>query len=255
MIMRTAGTNCDWETKFAFEQAGAIAERVHVNRAIENPEMLRQYQIISFPGGFSHGDDVAAGAVWANKIVENLGDELYRARDDGKLMLGICNGFQVLVKAGLLPDINRGKREANLVLNDSEKFECMWTYLKVNGEKCVFTRGMEGSIIYLPVAHAEGKFEASKGIPEQLRRNGQITFQYCDKDGNLALGKYDLNPNGSLLDIAGICDSDGRVLGLMPHPERHVRPEQHPQWTRYGLKEKGDGMAIFDNAVRYASQL
>jgi phosphoribosylformylglycinamidine synthase len=251
LILRTAGTNCDWETVAAFEKAGADAERVHVNRIVENPGLLDYYQILTIPGGFTYGDDIASGAVLANELMERFGEQLCRFRDRGKLILGICNGFQVLARTGLLPGFEGGKAEANLDRNDSGKFEDRWAYLKPDGEKCVFTGGI-GDAIYLPVAHGEGKFVAPYGVMERLKKDRQVVFRYAGENGNPAGRKYPLNPNGSLDDIAGICDPTGRVFGLMPHPERHYMGLQHPRWTREGLRKHGDGLAIFRNAVDYA---
>lgn len=254
IVMRAAGTNCDAETAFALETAGAIAERVHVNRLTENPELLQEYSIAVIPGGFSYGDDVSAGAVFANELIKRLGEQLYRFSDDGKPILGICNGFQVLVKTGLLPGIVRGKRQVNLEANDSGKFEDRWTYLSTDGSKCIFTKGITG-VVYAPVAHGEGKVVALGGIIDKLVENGQVVFRYAYENGEPAGGNYPENPNGSEDDIAGICDPSGTRLGLMPHPERHIKGHQHPRWYREGAKAEGDGVAIFRNAVRYARQL
>jgi phosphoribosylformylglycinamidine synthase len=255
LVLRTAGTNCDWETAAAWEKAGAVAERIHVNRIAENPALLHEFQILTIPGGFSYGDDVAAGAVFANELEQRFGEELYRFRDAGKLVLGICNGFQVLVRTGLLPGIGNGERVATLDGNDSGKFEDRWTYLMVDGARCAFTQGMKETV-YFPVAHGEGRFVTSTPeILEALQDGDQIVFRYADKNGKPANGRYPLNPNGSQGDVAGICDPTGRILGMMPHPERHYLALQHPSWTREGLKEEGDGLAVFRSGVRYASQL
>ncbi len=249
LILRAAGTNCDYETQYAFEKVGAQAERVHVNRLIENPQRLDDYQILCIPGGFTYGDDVAAGKILANQLRYRLGEELARFHDEDKLILGICNGFQVLVKLGLLPGLDGlGEQQCTLTANDSNRFEDRWVYLAVEDSPSVFLEG--GSVIALPVAHAEGKFVPSdEAVLKELRGQRHVVLRYVDAQGRV--GGYPVNPNGSVDDIAGICDSSGRVLGLMPHPERHVEPHQHPRWTREGLKPEGDGLALFRNAVRF----
>lgn len=254
-ILRTAGTNCDYETKFAFEHVGAHADLVHINQLFKKGKQLADYQILAIPGGFTYGDDVSAGKILANELKHRLGDTLNDFISQGKLIIGICNGFQVLVKAGLLPGAEEG--EATLVLNDSGKFEDRWVYLKQPmgaGEgrenNCVWMEGID-EIIYLPVAHAEGKFiPANEAVLATLQKNKRIVFQYVDKEGSL-LG-YPDNPNGSMDNIAGICDRTGRILGVMPHPERYIDPLNHPRWTREGLKKEGEGVKIFRNGVEYA---
>ena len=258
IILRTAGTNCDYETKYALEKAGADVDLVHVNQLVKDKGLLSSYHIFVLPGGFTYGDDIAAGKVLANQLRHHLLDELTRFVDDGKLVIGICNGFQVLIKMGLLPGINgtqpsfnEYRQEFTLTYNDSNKFEDRWVYLKSFSDKSVFIDN--DCMLYIPIAHAEGKFVADNGGElENLGKSGQIIFKYVDKDGNIA--NYPWNPNGSLDNIAGICDSTGRVLGMMPHPERYIEPTQHPRWTREGLKAEGDGIAIFRNAVNYVKE-
>jgi len=250
LVLRTAGTNCDVETAFALEKAGAKADIIHVQRVTERPPMLQDYQILALPGGFSYGDDVAAGKVFANELKHKLGDPLAAFVDAGNLVIGICNGFQVMVKIGLLPGPFRPAtpQTVTLTYNDSNKFEDRWVHLKVVSDRCVFTRGIE--TLYIPVAHGEGKFVAQQEtLLDQLEANGQVVFRYVNP--NLQSDGYPWNPNGSQRDIAGICDPTGRILGLMPHPERHVLPTQHPRWTRDGLRSEGDGAAVFRNAVSY----
>ena len=258
IILRTAGTNCDYETRYALEKAGADVDLVHVNQLVKDKGLLSSYHIFVLPGGFTYGDDIAAGKVLANQLRHHLLDELTRFVDDGKLVIGICNGFQVLIKMGLLPGINgtqpsfnEYRQEFTLTYNDSNKFEDRWVYLKSFSDKSVFIDN--DCMLYIPIAHAEGKFVAGNGGElENLGKSGQIIFKYVDKDGNIA--NYPWNPNGSLDNIAGICDSTGRVLGMMPHPERYIEPTQHPRWTREGLKAEGDGIAIFRNAVNYVKE-
>lgn len=262
IILRTAGTNCDKETKFAFELVGASAELVHINQVACGNKKLSDYQILSLPGGFSYGDDVAAGKILANELIYKLKSQLLEFISDGKLIIGICNGFQVLVKAGILPGNSSFRQSVSLTNNDSGKFEDRWTYLKnlkTKRQKCIWTRGLPG-IIYLPVAHGEGKFiTKDKNILENLYQNSQIVLQYCSSDG--ILEGYPDNPNGSLDNIAGICDRTGRIFGLMPHPERHILATQHPRWmreagftSRQRLNKEGDGLLIFRNGVEYAAK-
>ena len=250
LILRAPGTNCDAETMFAFQQAGAIVSLVHVNQLIRGEERLADYQILVIPGGFTYGDDVAAGKVLANELRLKLGEEIPRFIEDGKLILGVCNGFQVLAKAGFLPEPSNGSSSLlTLATNDSGKFECRWVHLGVNKQSpCVFTKGIDS--LYLPVAHGEGKVVAD---PTVLPRLNTALF-YTDEQGDRSAG-YPYNPNGSVDNIAGLCDSSGRVFGLMPHPERHIRGTQHPQWTRLGAKQYGDGFQIFLNAVEWAKNL
>ena len=258
IILRTAGTNCDYETKYALEKAGACVDLIHINQLLKEKGLLGLYQILVLPGGFTYGDDIAAGKVLANQLKHHLLDELMQFVDDGKLIIGICNGFQVLVKMGLLPRINdiqyslNGyKQEFTLTYNDSNKFEDRWVYLRASSNKSVFID--RDTILYIPVANAEGKFMAKN--EEKLRmlsESEQIVFKYVDKDGSES--GYPWNPSGSMGNVAGVCDHTGRILGMMPHPERHVEPTQHPRWTREGLKAEGDGIIIFRKAVDYIKE-
>jgi len=251
LVLRTAGTNCDKETVHAFESAGAQCELLHVNRLQTDKKHLHEFDILTIPGGFSYGDDIAAGKIEANELRLGMLDEIRKFVNDGKLIIGICNGFQVLVKMGLLPGLGGGsEQEVSLAWNDSDRFEDRWVYLKARSEKCVFLK--EGQVIYLPIAHAEGKFVAKDDATvKKLDESGQIVLTYCDEKGEP--GQYPVNPNGSVMDIAGICDSTGRVFGLMPHPERHIYGYHHPRWTREGIREEGDGMQVFRNAVNYVN--
>jgi len=248
IVLRTAGTNCDNETASAFRMAGGDAELVHINELVRQEKHLKDFQILAIPGGFTYGDDIASGKILANEIKYKLNEDLKNFINSGKLVIGICNGFQALVKAGILPGIKTGAIEATLSFNDSGSFIDKWVELesqnsKVKSQKCVWTRGLIEKI-YLPIAHGEGKFiPRDKAVLSQLRKNSQIVFKYSD------------NPNGSIDDIAGICDTTGRVMGMMPHPERHVLGTQHPRWTREGLKEQGDGFAIFKNGIEYARKI
>lgn len=249
VILRAPGTNCDAETAFAFQQAGAIVSLIHISQLIRGEQRLSDYQIFVIPGGFTYGDDISAGKVLANELRLTLGEDVQNFIDNGGLILGICNGFQVLVKAGILPRTNGGAPPVTLAANDSGKFECRWVYLKVNKDSpCPFTKGINR--MYLPVAHAEGKVVTGTSTLSDLN----IVLYYTDEQGNTNAG-YPHNPNGSVGNIAGICDASGRVFALMPHPERHVRGTQHPRWTREGAKKYGDGFQIFANAVKYAQEL
>ena len=249
LILRAPGTNCDVETAYAFQQAGAIVSSAHVNQLIRGQQRLSDYQIFVIPGGFTYGDDISAGKVLANELKLKLGEDTQNFIDNGGLILGICNGFQVLAKSGILPEPNGGRPSVTLAANDSGKFECRWVSLKVNqNSPCLFTKGIES--LYLPVAHAEGKVVTStEALPDS-----NVVLQYIDKQGNSNAG-YPYNPNGSAGDIAGICDTSGRIFALMPHPERHIRGTQHPRWTKEGTKKHGDGFQVFLNAVRWAESL
>jgi phosphoribosylformylglycinamidine synthase len=253
LVLRTAGTNCDGETQFAWEKAGAQADRVHINRFIENPKAILDYQILTIPGGFSYGDDIASGKIFANQLVHHLADVIQQFLAADRLVLGICNGFQVLVKCGLLPGREDGRPSldltATLTNNDSGRFEDRWVHLATDTDRCAFLK--KGEPMDLPVAHGEGKFIPSADLPlEQLESAGQVALRYVGSDGRASAG-YPWNPNGSTGDVAGICDPTGRILGLMPHPERHVLPVHHPQWTRRPPARQGDGLAIFRRGVAY----
>lgn len=247
LVVRAAGTNCDVETAYAFESAGGQAERVYIDEVKSTD--ISDYQIIALPGGFTYGDDIAAGKILANEIKYMLRDRFLEFIEKDKLIIGICNGFQVLVKCGILPAFNTHFEEqsVSLVMNDSERFEDRWVFLKVSAARSVFTKNLK-SIITLPVAHAEGKFVVrDDDVQEKIKQH--IVFQYVDGKGKEA--GYPCNPNGSLLNIAGITDVSGRILGLMPHPERHISYFQHPQHTRDKVDEPGDGWYIFKNAINY----
>jgi phosphoribosylformylglycinamidine synthase I len=255
MVLRAAGTNCDEETAFAWSTVGAAAERIHINQVIARPAMLRDYQILTIPGGFSYGDDVAAGRILANQVVHHLADELRTFVDTGKLVLGICNGFQILAKAGLLPGPMNGtspssgaRQPVTVTYNDSARYEDRWVHLRVDADRCVFLE--RGAILALPVAHGEGKVVTSdEATLTALRDGGYVAIRYVDENGRP--GPFPINPNGSQDDIAGLTDRTGRVFGMMPHPERHLHRTQHPQWTRRPADAEPDGQMIFRRAVAY----
>jgi phosphoribosylformylglycinamidine synthase I len=255
IILRAPGTNCDHETAFAFEKAGGSARRTHINELLANPGLTRDSQILCIPGGFSYGDDIAAGRILGNQIRHHLGDVLQEFKAAGKLVLGICNGFQVLMRSGLLlPDDDQGE-PATLTWNDSTRYQDLWVHLGANAGSCVFLRGVER--MYLPVAHAEGKFvPRDQSQLEKLREHQQVVLQYINPEMGKATDSqlpFPANPNGSIANIAGVTDETGRVLGLMPHPERHLERTHHPRWTRGEGRDPGDGFVVFRNAVQYFS--
>ncbi|MCA9232338.1 MAG: phosphoribosylformylglycinamidine synthase I [Planctomycetales bacterium] len=242
LILRAPGTNCDAETSFAFQTAGGKPDVLHLNRLLESPRLAADYQILCLPGGFSYGDDVAAGRIFANQIRHHLNDVMQEFRVAGKLILGICNGFQILIKSGLLDADDSEGPSASLAWNDSHCFIDRWVHLQAVEGNCVFLAGIQRLI--LPIAHAEGKFVArDETVLDQLEDAGQLVLRYTADD----------NPNGSLRNVAGMCDRSGRVFGLMPHPERFVDPTQHPQWTRLPEIAEGAGLRVFRNAVGYFS--
>jgi phosphoribosylformylglycinamidine synthase I len=249
-MLRAPGTNCDFETQVAFEMAGAEVDSALVTELFRGEKRLADYHIMVIPGGFTYGDDISAGKIMANELRLRLGDDIRRFVDDGRLVMGVCNGFQVLVKARILPGLTGyGSQPVTLAANDSGKFECRWVYLRMNQDSpCVFTRGMHS--LYIPVNHGEGKLVAS---PEVLDKLNAVLY-YADETGNTQAG-YPYNPNGSLRNIAGICDATGRIFALMPHPERFLRWTQHPRWTRETKRNSGDGLQVFVNAVDWAKRI
>jgi phosphoribosylformylglycinamidine synthase len=261
LVLYGYGLNCDYETQFALNKAGAEAVRVHTTELLENPASLWDYHLLAVPGGFSWGDDHGAGVILALRLKLALGSALQEFIAAGRLVIAICNGFQVLVNLGLLPGLpgRAGERLVALIPNDCGNFRDDWVHLKVQASHCVFTQGLE--TLELPIRHGEGKFYASGSVLAELADRGQIVLKYATPSGKAALGRFPYNPNGSLMDIAGICDATGRVLGLMPHPEAHVTSTQHPTWTleketyrRRGEpypEPEGAGLVIFQNAVRY----
>jgi phosphoribosylformylglycinamidine synthase len=227
---------------------GGLATRLHINAFRDNPKLLRKFQILVLPGGFSYGDDIAAGKVQAIAMQHFLSDALRQFRDDEKLILGICNGFQALLKSGILIPPDEDGPLATLTNNDSGHYEDRWITMQVKPGKCPFLKGMDR--IHLPIGHGEGKFVCRKEwIVRGLDQAGQVVLRYVDSKGHR--GSYPVNPNGSQDDIAGICDATGRAMGLMPHPDRFLFPTQHPQWTRRGLAPEGEGLQMFRNAVEF----
>ncbi len=258
LVLRAPGINCDRETAFACREVGFATDLVHINQLIAAPESLLDYHFLVIPGGFSYGDDLGAGTLLAKNLTVHLGAQLQRFIDEGRPVLGICNGFQVLVRAGLLPGLVEdgkpfGPLAATLTENVSAQFECRWTTLAVQHSSCIFTRGIERPI-ELPVAHGEGQFVLA-GNNSQLQANGLVPLIYISRTGNdEERVAYPDNPNGSSGNVAGICNARGNVFGLMPHPERYVHALQHPQ-RRSAADGQGDGLLIFKNAYTYAQQL
>ena len=259
LILRAPGTNCDVETSFAFQKAGASVNAIHVRALCQSPALFQEHSILALPGGFSYGDDLGSGTVLGNELVQTLSEPLHRFVERGGLVIGICNGFQILVKTGLLPGSSYAPKNdaelpgATLTFNDSLRFEDRWVSLRIEQSHSPFLEGEAGRIVEMPVAHGEGKFVArDEATLKKIESGKQIAFRYATRDGSQP--EYPDNPNGAQHHIAGITDESGRVLGLMPHPERHVLPWQHPRWTREGLKKEGDGLFLFKNAVKHAQQ-
>ena len=261
LVLTGFGLNCDLETAHALEVAGARADRVHLNSLVDGEKRLSDYKIFIIGGGFSWGDDHGAGVIMAMRLKHRLKDDILEFVERGGLVAGICNGFQVLVNLGLLPGFepHELKREVALITNDCGNFRDQWVHLTANGTSpCIFTGGIDG--IELPVRHGEGKFYAEAAVIQRLNDQNQVVLRYAMPNGEPARGAFPENPNGSLEDIAGICDPAGRVFGLMPHPEAFNHCTNHPDWTylkekyrREGkpVPEEGAGIRIFRNAVRY----
>ncbi len=261
IVLTGYGINCEEETAFAFKKAGADSVIVHINDLIENKTILKNSEIFVFPGGFSYGDDTGSGKALANKIKNNLIDELESFISRDTLMLGICNGFQVMVNLGIVPALGGFSKEAQVSLehNVSSRYQCRWIDLEINQDSpSVFTKGI--SRLHIPVAHGEGNFFAPDKTVDSIMEKNLCVMKYIKSDGSPAQGEFPYNPNGSMNDIASICDESGRVMGMMPHPERGMFFTQRDDWT--GIKEKNqrsglpipeesDGMMIFKNAVKY----
>lgn len=247
-ILQSDGTNCDNELFYAFKKFGGNPEFIHVNELRYKKKSLKNFDILALPGGFSYGDDVVSGKIWAVELISFLRKEIENFRKRGGLILGVCNGFQVLVRTGLLPFGNLGKMDATLANNDSGHFECRWIDLKVEKSKCVFLQG-NYDVGHFAVNHGEGKFFSSPDIIKKIEDENLVVFRYVDEKGSLTQG-YPKNPNGSLNAIAGVTDPTGRVLGLMPHPEKFVDITQYPNWRREEIV-KPHGAFIFEEMINY----
>ncbi len=267
LVITGYGLNCEEETALAFKLAGAASEIVHVNDLIDGRKKFKKYQILAIPGGFSYGDDTGSGNAFANKILNNLGDDLISFAKADKLVIGICNGFQILTNLGLVPacpasaaavDEKYGERQAALMHNKSTRYEARWIWLKNHSTKSPWTKDI--NLIHLPVAHGEGNFYVTDDILTKMKIADQIAAQYVHEDGSPANGEFPVNPNGALDDIAAITDPSGRILGIMPHPERFLYFTNEDGWElkkehliRSGqpLPKFGAGLKIFQNAVSY----
>ena len=262
IVITGNGTNCEVEMAHACRLAGAdVVDIVHISSLLYGEKALDAYQFLNLPGGFLDGDDLGTAKAGANRILhapvlgkgEKLFDQFARFIREGKLIFGVCNGFQLMVKLGMLPgfDGRYDEQTATLTFNDSGRFEDRWVYLRTNTDSpSIFTKGLTG--IYLPVRHGEGKFIMKNAeIRQRLHKNGQIALQYSNADYQEATMDYPANPNGSLDAIAAICDETGRIFGMMPHPEAYLHFTNHPRWSREKLPEEGIGLAIFRNAVDF----
>lgn len=263
LVLRTAGINCDEEVMHCWRLAGAKPTLMHINRAVEKPSIIEEHDVVTIPGGFSYGDDIAAGVILAQRVLHDLEEPLRRLVERGGGLLGICNGFQALVKAGFLPGGDVDPGQVTVTYNDSAKFEARWVRLEVCTDRCPFLmpvsaehsraagfspRGL--SYLELPVEHAEGKVvTAGDTIVRRLEQTGRIAVRYVDSEGRY--DTYPANPNGSVAGIAGLCDPTGRIFGLMPHPDRHFDHTHHPHWPRRNLPGPPDGLTVFQNAVAY----
>lgn len=261
-VMRVGGTNCDAETQRAFHELDVQAEVLHINKLVKQGNLL-DYNALVFPGGFSFGDYVRSGVIFARSLSVKLGKEIKTFVEEGRPILGICNGFQILVEYGLLPGFEGSSAhpEATLTTNVPQGFKCQWIYLRSeNRGKCVFTSQIQtGRVLRMPIAHGEGRFlfpvEKEQELLDKLVNNDMMVFRYCDENGKVGDGKYPSNPNGSFNDIAGICNNEGTILGLMPHPERAMYWWQQPDWTRQmQMAQYGDGKLIFESLIDYLAK-
>ncbi len=263
-ILHGYGINCDLETISTMETAikkknidntEIKVKKDHINDLINDSSILQKSELIVIPGGFLHGDAISAGKILANKLRTNLSEEIEQFVKDGKLLLGICNGFQVLAKYPLLPSSNTQKQKISLTYNDLGRFIDKWTYLKVEDSNCIFLKDIDK--IHLPIRHAEGKFVASEQILNELEGNNQAPLRYSKSNGEKADREFPYNPNGAIRDIAGVCDETGRILGLMPHPEAFRYSFNEPNWRLkkdQNRSETGRGVKIFENAVEYIKE-
>src|SRR5215216_4472742 len=259
LVLQAHGSNRDFDVSEALTLAGAEATGIPLNKLRIKKSLLSEFQLLVIPGGFSYADALGAGKLLALDLASYFAEEVEAFVEDGKPVIGICNGFQALVKSGILPGDfpppgGKGTKEegATLTFNSHGHFECRWVTLKPISQKCIWTKDLD-ALIECPIAHGEGNFQVSEQFPvSTFYSQDQIALTYVCADGTPAGGEYPFNPNGSLLDIAGICNPQGNVLGLMPHPENHINPHQHPQWTRG--PNYHSGLALFKNGVKYANE-
>lgn len=253
-VLKTDGINCDMEMAYVFEAAGGSPETVHINQLRSGERSLGDYSALAIPGGFSYGDDIASGKVLATELTSYLSDQLQDFIDKDKPVIGVCNGFQVLVRTGLLPNRSLGKQQATLADNEIGRFECRWIDLAVGQSACRFVKPEDFNEQAIPMqtAHGEGRFFADHATINSLNVNGQVVFRYVSPDGSPAEG-FPANPNGALDDIAGVCDPTGTVLGMMPHPERSISAF-HPHRARTAVA-RAAAAGIFTNIVNYARSL
>lgn len=257
LVITGFGLNCESETAAAFNYCGATAEKVHLNDFLDGKRKLAEFHILALVGGFSFGDHLGSGTVLANRVKYNLREQLEQFVADGKLVIGICNGFQTLTRLGMIPALNGQYFTPQVALahNDSGVFRNDWVYLKANqNSACVFTKGIEQ--VHLPIRHGEGKFIADDATMKMIEQNNLVALRYANADGTIAT-EFPANPNGSLNSIAGICDASGRIFGLMPHPEGFLSPFNSPDWTinklAGKLPQEGEGVIFFRNAVEFAA--
>ena len=260
-VLRVGGTNCDSETQRALQELGVQAETVHLNELLKRGDLM-DYQVLVLPGGFSFGDYVRSGVILARLLTAKLGRELRAFIDENRPILGICNGFQILVEEGLLPGFEgmSAYPEASLAANIPQGFKCQWVYLKnENKGKCIFTSKIpQDKVLRMPIAHGEGRLlfpkEKEDQLLERLYENDMVVFRYCNKNGDYAEGAYPTNPNGSFHDIAGVCNAEGTIFGLMPHPERALCWWQEPDWTiQEQMPQYGDGKLIFESVIEHST--
>jgi phosphoribosylformylglycinamidine synthase len=254
LVLQAHGSNRDFDVIEALMLAGADAAGIPLNELRMNKTVLSDFQLLVIPGGFSYADALGAGKLLALDLASYFADEISAFVESGKPVIGICNGFQALVKSGILPSATEARGEgATLTFNAQGHFECRWVTLKPISQTCMWTKGLDG-LIECPVAHGEGNFQTSGLFPlSSFIENDQIALAYTHPNGTPANGEYPINPNGSIHDIAGICNPQGNILGLMPHPENHIHPHQHPQRTR-GVNHHS-GLALFKNGVKYANEI
>jgi len=260
ILLTGYGINSEEETASCFRWAGAETEIVHINDLIDGTKKIQNYQILALPGGFSYADDTGSGNAVANKLKNNIKEEILTFTQKDKLVIGICNGFQMLANLGLVPavDDKYEERQAALMHNKSTRHQCRWVKVKKISDKCIWTKDIQ--YIRMPISHGEGNLYLEPETLEKMKANEQIVFQYVKADGTAANGEFPHNPNGAIEDIAGICDPSGKIFGLMPHPERNNSFTNEEDWTlekeiliRQGkeLPLRGPGLKIFENAVNY----